>query len=254
MKDLKEYMNNKYVSLKGLDADVVEKLKNLDGTIISECCGCCGCDCGCDSCACDIPCEEPCACPGTLAKAEPYIDPVSRCKEKFYCSPKVYDLLDAHTTLDYKCRFLEIIQGSFTEPVLFYDSMTPICGYDRSKKLRDDILTLCGDFELLWPVVMFRNNGDIQLFAAKKFGSNGQECSIKSSLIEAADILTKLEKRKEVQWAQVLDVSIDNLDDLYDFLFTVTFDKEKYDKELEEIREKDEKKALKEMPKPANTL
>lgn len=249
MKDLKEYMNNRHVSLKGLDADVIEKLKNLDGTIISECCGCCMDE----PCSCECPCEAP-DIAGTPAVATPYIDPISQCRSVFYTNPKVYDLLNAHTTLDYKCRFLEIIQGSFTEPILFYDSMAPVCGYNRSKRLRDDILTLCADFNLMWPVVMIRNNGDIQLFGAKKMGSNGKEGSIKSSLIAAADLLTKLEKRKEIQWAQVLDVSIDNLDDLYDFLFTVTFNKEKYDKELEEMRERDAKNALKEMPKPANTL
>ena len=245
MKKLADYINNQYISLKGLDEEIIEKLSNLEGQQINECCGCCPCGdypCGCDepcnTCGCDVPCEAP-------APAPIQVDPITRCKEKFFGQPKVYDLIDTHTALDYRCRFLDVIQNAFSEPIFFTDYSAPVFGYNRSKKLRDDILTICADFDLLWPVLIIRNNGDIQLFVAKKFGSNGKEGSIKSSLIEAANTLTQLEKRKEIQWAQVLDVSIDNLDDLYDFLFTVTFNKEKYDKELEEQREKDMKKAEK---------
>ena len=55
-----------------------------------------------------------------------------------------------------------------------------------------------------------------------------------------------LETRKEIAWAQVLDIAIDNVDDLYTFLFTCTFEKEKYDKELEEKSKKNE------FPNPIN--
>jgi len=238
MKKLSEYMNNEYISLKGLDKEVVERLSNLNGYMINECdCGCC-----CNPCCGD---EEPCSCEPTgcdlvgtttsTAISTP-VDPITTIKSKFYGSPKVYDLLDTHTLLDYKYRFISEYQRSMKEPVFFYDYYG--VQYNDSEKLRDDILTLCNDFDLLWPVLFVKNDGSIQLFAARKFGTNGKECSIKSSLIEAADILSKLEKIKEVEWAQILDVSIDNLDDLYDFLFTVTFNKEKYDKEIEDKREK----------------
>lgn len=248
MKKLADYINNQYISLSGLDKEVIEKLSNLDGQIINECdCGCCCCD-PCTNCGCDVPCE----CPGTTdtciapGSAPAPVDPIASVKSKFYGQPKVYDLLDTHTLLDYKCRFMSEYQRALSEPVLFYDYIG--YQYNTSEKLRDDVLSLCKDFDLLWPVLMVKGDGTIQLFAAKKFGSNGEECSIKSSLIEAANILTQLEKRKEVEWAQILDVSIDNLDDLYDFLFTVTFNKEKYDKELEVKREKDMKKSLKANP------
>lgn len=250
MKKLSEYINNQYISLNGLDEEVIERLSNLDGYMINECdCGCC-----CEPYSCDCPCEAPCD--GTaIANPVPapvMQDPVQRCREKFYGQPKVYDLLDTHTTLDYRCRFLDVIQNAFSEPIFFCDYNCPVNGYDRSKKLRDDIITLCKDFDFLWPVLLIRGDGSIQLFAAKKFGSNGEEGSIKTSLVDAADILGKLEKRKEIEWAQVLDVSIDNLDDLYDFLFTVTFNKEKYDKELEDQKAKDMATALKENPVPVS--
>ena len=232
MKKLADYINKQYISLEGLSESIVGKLSNLNGYAINECdCGCCD--------PYDYTCEEPCTCEpscSTTAVAPIAQDPILIAKSKFYEAPKVYDLLDTHTLLDYKYRFISEYQRSLTEPVLFYDYIG--YQYNDSEKLREDILNLCKDFELLWPVLLIRNDGSIQLLAAKKFGSNGEECSIKSSLIDAADILSKLEKRKEVEWAQILDVSIDNLDDLYDFLFTVTLNKDKYDKELEDKREK----------------
>lgn len=240
MKSFNEFMNSKYISLTGLDEDIVERLSNIDGMKISECCSVDYCV---EPCGCDIPCDDTTCMPGSGIPTTQTIDPLVSAKSKFYGQPKVYDLLDTHTLLDYKYRFISEYQRSLKEPVLFYDYVG--AQYNDSAKLRDDVLTLCGDFELLWPVLLIKGDGSIQLFAAKKFGSNGEECSIKSSLINAADILSKLEKRKEVEWAQVLDVSIDNLDDLYDFLFTVTFNKEKYDKELEDKKEKQMKASLK---------
>lgn len=239
MKNLKEYMDNKYVSLKGLDTDVIEKLKNIDGAIISECCcGCC--DCGCDaSCACDIPCEpEAALAPAPVAFTEP--DPVTNYTQIFSGCPKVMDLFNAHSAFTYKCRFNDEYQRSNSEPLLFYEPGSNMGNMSMSGKLRDDILSICKDEELMEPVLLLRANGDIQLFAAKRMGTNGKECSIKNSLINAAATLTKLEKKKEIVWAQVLDVAIDNLDDLYTFLFTVVFDKEKYEKDLEQRAAKEE--------------
>lgn len=240
MKNLHDFISSKYISLKGLDEEVVERLSNLDGQMINECdCGCCCCE---PTCGYPEPYDKPGSAIGNTATniappAPVVVDPFTSAKQKFYSNPKVYDLLDIHIICDYKNRFLSEYQRSMKEPILIYGYGCPSSSmYNDSQKLHDDILTICSDFEFLWPVLLFRDNGDVQLFAAKKFGSNGAECSIKSSLIEAADILSKLEKRKELKWAQVLDVSIDNLDDLYDFLFTVVFENEKYDKELEAKR------------------
>lgn len=246
MKKLSEYINNQYISLKGLDKEVIEKLSNLEGYSINEC-DCSGCCCcpepyACGDCSCEAPGDAT-----AIANPTPVVqDPITQAKSQLYTQPKVYNLLDIHTLLDYKYRFMSEYRRALSEPVLFYDYFG--AQYNDSDKLREDVLSICKDFELIWPVVLIKGDGTIQLFAAKKFGSNGEECSIKSSLINAADMLTRLEKRKEVEWAQVLDVSIDNLDDLYDFLFTVTFNKEKYDKEVESKREKEMKKSLKVNP------
>ena len=70
-------------------------------------------------------------------------------------------------------------------------------------------------------------NGEVQVYAVKCTGSNGKENSIKTSLEEVAKILTKLDSKSEIQWSQVLDVSIDNIDDLYAFVITFVLDADK---------------------------
>ena len=254
MKKLAEYINNQYICLKGLDKNIIEKLSNLEGYEITECCGCCD---DCCQCGCDIPCEptvgscvDPCVpCANTLVPAtntEP--DPVTKYTNIFSCSPKVMDLYNAHGEFSYKCRFNDEYQRSNSEPLVFYEPGSVMGNMSMSPKLREDILSICKDEGLSQPVLLLRANGDIQLFAIKHMGTNGKECSIKNSLFDAADTLTKLEKRKEITWAQVLDVAIDNLDDLYTFLFTVVFDKEKYEKDLETRAKKNE------FPHPINNL
>ena len=250
MKKLAEYINNQYICLKGLDKNIVEKLSNLEGYEITECCGCCD-----DSCSygCDIPGEasytvDPSVpvSTGSCTTLEP--DPITKYTNIFSGYPKVMDLYNAHGEFSYKCRFNDEYQRSNSEPLVFYEPSSNMGNMSMSPKLREDILSICKDQELSNPVLLLRANGDIQLFAIKHMGTNGKECSIKNSLLDAADTLTKLEKRKEITWAQVLDVAIDNLDDLYTFLFTVVFEKEKYEKDLETRANKNE------FPHPINNL
>ena len=82
-------------------------------------------------------------------------------------------------------------------------------------------------FELVSPVVQTKINGEVQVYAVKNTGSNGKENSIKTSLEEVAKILAKLDSKSEIQWSQVLDVSIDNIDDLYAFVITFVLDPNK---------------------------
>ena len=42
-----------------------------------------------------------------------------------------------------------------------------------------------------------------------------------------AKLLGKLESKSEIVWAQILDVSIDNIDDLYSFVVTFVLNKDK---------------------------
>lgn len=251
MKKLTEYIHNKYVSLKGLDESVVERLSNMEGYEITECCGSYSDDCyGYDE-PCDGSCETTCAGKAVPVAAAPIVqDPETKYRGIFTSAPKVMDLYNAHNEFTYKCRFIDEYQRSDKEPLIFvnynYECGALDCFYQNSKKLHDDILTICSEYGLTEPVLLIRENCDIQLFAIKNMGTNGKECSIKNSLSDAAVILAKLEARKEIEWAQVLDIAIDNADDVYTFLFTCTFEKEKYDKELEERSKKNE------FPNPIN--
>ena len=253
MKKLTEYIQNKYVSLKGLDESVVERLSNMEGYEITECCGSYAGDCN-DCYGYDEPCDGSCetTCAGTaIPVATPVIpDPVAKYTGIFASAPKVMDVYNAHGEFTYKCRFEDEYQRGNKEPLIFvsYGCGYGVSGgpYQNSRKLHDDILTICSEYGLSEPVLLIRNDGDIQLFAIKHMGTNGKECSIKNSLSDAAVTLAKLETRKELTWAQVLDIAIDNADDLYTFLFTCTFEKEKYDKELEERAKKNE------FPNPIN--
>lgn len=254
MKKLTEYIQNKYVSLKGLDESVVERLSNMEGYEITECCGSYAGDCN-DCYGYDEPCDGSCetTCAGTavpVATAPIVQDPIQKYTSIFTSAPKVMDVYNAHGEFTYKCRFDDEYQRGNTEPLIFvsYNGGYGVSGgpYQNSRKLHDDILTICSEYGLSEPVLLIRGDGDIQLFAIKHMGTNGKECSIKNSLSDAAVILAKLETRKEITWAQVLDIAIDNADDLYTFLFTCTFEKEKYDKELEERAKKNE------FPNPIN--
>ena len=58
MKKLENYVKNLYVSLKGINEELKDKIKNLEGYEINECCDC-GCCNICDPCGCDAKCCEP---------------------------------------------------------------------------------------------------------------------------------------------------------------------------------------------------
>ena len=55
-------------------------------------------------------------------------------------------------------------------------------------------------------------------------GSNGAEGSIKNSLLEVYEILNDIETWGHVKHVLVEDISIDVLDDVYDFLITIEID------------------------------
>ena len=85
-------------------------------------------------------------------------------------------------------------------------------------------MNLHNQYQLTYPTILSKMDGTIQLFSIKGTGTNGQEGSIKNSLIEIAELLDNLESYEAITWAQVLDVAIDNIDDIYTFVITCTID------------------------------
>lgn len=262
MKKLEAFIKNLYVSLNDIDEGLKEKIQNLDGYKINECCGCCDCDCGCE-----CPCEPTC-CDPTVKVAKPVVvNQFGRFNSEqeiisiLDCSPKVNDLLDIHNQF---ARFLHIpdIKKGYIEPLYFgnknYELSNCPAGvvrqngdmptkeadpesveqlYDvatyQNKKIYKAVNDIVSTFDFKCPVVETKINGEVQVYVVKHTGSNGKEGNIKTSLEEIAKILGKLESRADIQWAQVLDVSIDNIDDLYAFVITFTFN---IDKVREQIK------------------
>ena len=88
-------------------------------------------------------------------------------------------------------------------------------------------------------------------FVKGEGGYEEKEKTIKKGLEDVAKILGKLEGKDEITWAQVLDVSINNVGNVYNFLVTCNVettnfqmtvdDYKKLQKKFEKI-EKDESK------------
>lgn len=222
MKDLRVYMDNMRVSLNGLDADIVEKLKNIDGMQISECCGCCGCcDCGCEPCCCDTPVDPDPAFTMYFYSEKEIID-------KLKTVVKVQDLFNLHT--QFSANRFSLYPCCKDMPLLFTEKLLlPTGQLMQGKSFYNNkrLLELINQSQLSEVVVLVRLDNSIQIFGLKYTGTNGKEGSIKNSLIEVSKKLAELEKIDEVTWSQVLDVSIDNADDVYSFLITFTLDPNK---------------------------
>lgn len=263
MKNLDAYIRNLYVSLEGIDEELKNKLINIDGYRITECCGydddCCGtCGCGCD-CACEPNQCDPVTAPGpVIANQFGRFNSEQEVTRELDSQPKATTLYDIHSQFgrfifradknerhieplyfghkDYKLSGEIINRENGYMPTRKADPQSIEQLYDvatnTNKKIYKVVNDVVSTFELQCPVVQTKVNGEVQVYAIKITGTNGKENSIKSSLEEIAKILGKLESKSEIQWAQVLDVAIDNIDDLYTFVLTFVFDQEKVREKL----------------------
>lgn len=214
------------VSLIDIDESIVDKIKNIDGYKINECCGC---GCCCDNPCCDKTCSSN---PGYEQINWFYSE--QEIVNKLITDVTVQDILHIDTQFN-KFRFI-------SEPVdlniLYFKESTNIevmqqfnvglSNYSSNKSLYDFIKNTCVAHKLSYPICLTRLDGKIQLFFVKFTGSNGKERSIKSSLTQIAKTLVDLEKTDNITWSQVLDVSIDNADDVYSFVITVICDPTKF--------------------------
>ena len=266
MKNLDTYMKNLYVSLEGIDETLKEKLQNINGYQITECC--CGCECPCDYC--EPKCCEPDPCVGTAAPTPVTINQFGKYNSEqeiireLDTTPKVMTLYDIHSQFN-RFTFVKDVNRGHVEPLYFGHKEYGLSGepvnrengdmpqqeanpdsieqlYDvatcQNKKIYKVVNDVVETYELQCPVVQTKINGEVQVYAIKVTGTNGKENSIKSSLEEVAKILGKLESKSEIQWAQVLDVAIDNIDDLYTFVITFVLDgnKVRETKKVESIK------------------
>lgn len=218
MKSINEIIENKTISLKGYDKEITEKLSNLNNYYINECC-CCGCDCKC---------SEPCETPQSFI----YFYSENEIVNKLKTDVKVQDIFNLHN--QFGDRFRYVPNGKemdiVFQPLYFKDNtcypgnIIEIPTLFTNAKFYAFIQKIVKEFNFTYPTVLSKCDGKIQLFFIMGGGTNGEECSIKSSLVKAVQVLNGLEGHKEIDWAQVLDVSIDNLDDVYNFVVTCTIE------------------------------
>ena len=218
--------NKKYVSLKGLDKNISEQLQNLSGKEINECCGC------------DCKCEDPCCSDSAFI----YFRNEYEVRDRLKYNVKVQDLFNINRQFLNK-QFMfggatpadTLIPLYFKEPQMMIPQVpgglvqaSEQKGTEYNAQLYEFINMLLKDYKLTYPIVLTRSDGSVQLFFVKGTGTNGKECSIKNSLIDVAELLEDLDEMEEITWSQVLDASIDNIDDIYTFVITCTIDINKF--------------------------
>ena len=224
------------VSLEGLEEQVQEKLKDINGQIIDECC--CGCDLKC--------CGEPCnTCCGEYAASIPNY-PI-----KFYNEQEIIKKLETDVTVQdlieivkqFNCgtRFFEIRNMIESSPLYFEEkipnnitgdassSLCNILARTRNLSANKAVYALIGklikEHGLCDPVVYSTLDGRNIMYFIKHTGTNGKEGSIKNSLLEIYEMLGKIEENPEISCVSVSHVSIDAADDVYAFLIRVALDK-----------------------------
>lgn len=117
--------------------------------------------------------------------------------------------------------------NSVSKIYTLYRDITSECGFENKSNIEFDECTieyihwLIKRYRMKYVVLEHDENKKPQITFIKHTGSNGKECSIKQSLMDIYFLLNDLEREERVEWAQVLDISIDVLDDVYDFAITL---------------------------------
>ena len=253
MKTLNEFVHNNYVSLEGIEESLLKSISNLDNQKINECCGCC-----CEPC-----CGDKCCDPYCYPKYYSESEITSMLRNQ----PKVQSLFDVHYQFSNRYRYPGVTIEETKAPLYFrfynntisnvYTSGEPqtttLMPTDAlyNEKLYNYIKGIIEEFGFAYPTVL-ESEGKVQLFFVKgEGGYEEKEKTIKKGLEDVAKIVGKLEGKDEITWAQVLDVSIDNIGNVYNFLVTCNVettnfqmtvdDYKKLQKKFEKI-EKDESK------------
>ena len=216
----KKYKKQELVSLEGLENNIIERLDNINGMQISECCGCC-CD--------------PCCCTKCSENQFIYFYSESEIINKLKTDVKVQDLYHLHEQFGFKFRFKDENPGDVSEPLYFQELQgqpinTNLLGELQANsnnaitnpKIYKFVKEISSSYKMTYPTILSKVNNEAQIYFIKGTGTNGKECSIKNSLLEIYELLCELDKNKLIEHSQVLDTSIDNCDDVYTFVITCT--------------------------------
>ena len=163
MKKFNKY--NRYISLKGLDQNLIERFENLNGKQINECCGCC----------CEPECCKEIISPQYLVYIKYYTE--NEVINNLKGQVKVQDLFDINRQFINK-NFLfngaspadSIIPLYFKEPGIS-DQINPIDtikkGTNYNTKLYNFINALIKKYKMTYPTILTRTDGSVQLYFIK---------------------------------------------------------------------------------------
>lgn len=211
MKKFSDIKSAKKITIQDIDESLKERFANLIGTQITESMG-------------DITPEE-----WEAMHVPVTICAVSNEEEKIINTLKtqitVPQLMELHNKFDNTYKFGGVKPEEKQEPLYFkdYDIMNIEDSIQYNDKFYNLLKSLCKKHNLKYPIVMEKSD-TIQVFCIWSGGDNGGE-NINPSLKSVAKILDSLESNKEITWTQVLNISIDNCDSLYDFVITFTVNK-----------------------------
>lgn len=220
------------VSLEGLEEQVQEKFKDIDGKIIDECC-CCGCT----TCCSDVECGEP-VWQGVPNYPFKYYNEQEIIK-KLETDVTVQDIISIKQQFNCGVRFSEVRDMINNSPLYFEEKLPCYGSCDTSsgvsilnasknlynnKQVYNFINKLMKENGLCDPIVYSTIDGRNIVYFLKHTGTNGKEASIKNSLLEIYEMLNKIEEYPEVKHTSVSHVSIDAADDVYAFLVRVSLD------------------------------
>ena len=108
-----------------------------------------------------------------------------------------------------------------------YRDTTNECGFENKSNIEFDECTieyihwLIKKYSMKYVVLEQDENMKPQITFIKHTGTNGKELSIKQSLMDVYFLLNDLEPEERVECEQVLEISIDVRDDIYDFAITL---------------------------------
>lgn len=230
-----EKLSGQIVSLEGIDEELSSKIQNLNDAPIHECCGCC--DCECDPCCGDECCGKSLG--GTTVHSSVFTSEW-QVVDRLRYNPIVSDMYSIYNQFGNK-TFIDDTDDKVKEPLYFgvscgliklpnNENDKTILPLNKNKKFYDFVKDLCKSFGLDYPVIIWATENEPQLFFIKNGGKNEIGGSIKDSLTEVAKILGKLDDKEEITWSQVLNVSIDSIDDIYYYLVTCKVDIAKFTK------------------------
>lgn len=219
------------VSLEGFEEQIQEKLKNIDGQNINECCCCsdyCG-DCCKSDCSTQLCSDPPCSdlkLSSFRIKYNSNTEIVNKLKTDVKVSD-LYDIVSQFNMTSYRSASVKDILDN--SPLYFYENTmcSTACPMmlNSSTKIEQFVKSLCKKHGFKAPIILGFADGTTSLFCVKHTGTNGKEASIKNSLLEIYEILNLLEENEEISNASCVDISIDNIDDVYAFLVRISLDK-----------------------------